>query len=339
MVNENLIPFLELGRRLRQEAFRKETFQQLLPILYRENYWFTPFFVNIAIENIANALDETKLQAFAFSSCQPYPRKNVAVISSGIAPLENFIDLFHVIVSGNNYQGKLGTKDKRLLPFLVEQLLDIEPLWRNRISFTERISHFDAFIADKQSCPVGTFQHYLQNIPHRIRENRTSVAVLTGQEDEHQLRALANDIYLYFGQGTRSVSKLWVPRDYDFVPLLQMLHEQSLPISDHNQYLNHLDYQKSIRLMNKLFYMDAGTFLLLEESALRPSTSIVNYEYYDQIDIVVASLHQQERSIQHIMSNTNLSGLQTLPFGTSNQQLFINKNESSSIQDFLSNLT
>jgi len=316
MPNENLLPFLELGQRLRDEAYRATTFQEILALQYREHTWFTPFFVDEAITHIANALVEEQLQAFAVYAHPEVP-KTISVVPSGTTPLENFYDLFYILAAGHNYRGKLAPKDRRLLPFLAELLFEIEPAFRERLSFTEQLGKFDAAIIDGQAEQAPLLQQYLSRFPNVIRTACTSVAVLTGAESEAQLRNLSRDIYLFFGNSERSVSKLWVPRDYDFVPLIHALHEESSCISDHNQFLNHLDYQKSIRLMNNLYYMDAGTFLLLESPELRPAISVVNYEYYDDLSLVPGVLATQQDNIQHIMAEVHLPGLTTLPFGCS----------------------
>ncbi|MEJ7664138.1 MAG: hypothetical protein WKG07_33720 [Hymenobacter sp.] len=65
------------------------------------------------------------------------------------------------------------------------------------------------------------FEFYFGKKPHLIRRNRTSVAVLTGQETGTELAQLGPDIFQYYGLGCRNVSKLFVPTGYDFVPLLR----------------------------------------------------------------------------------------------------------------------
>ena len=128
------------------------------------------------------------------------------------------------------------------------------------------------------------------------------MAVLNGTEAEEELRALADDIYLYFGLGCRSVSKLFVPKDYDFVPFLRILTQQSQPIAQHHQFNNNLEYQKAVHLMNKLFYMDAGTFLLTENQNYASPIGMVYYEYYDDIEKVNRRLEDDSELLQCIVS-------------------------------------
>ncbi len=66
----------------------------------------------------------------------------------------------------------------------------------------------------------GTFNYYFAKYPHIIRRNRTSVAILQGDETKEELEALADDVMLYFGLGCRNVTKIYVPEGYTFGPML-----------------------------------------------------------------------------------------------------------------------
>ncbi len=45
-----------------------------------------------------------------------------------------------------------------------------------------------------------------------IRKNRTSVAVIKGDETDEELQLLAEDIFRYFGLGCRNVTRLLIPQ-------------------------------------------------------------------------------------------------------------------------------
>ena len=216
--------------------------------------------------------------------------------------MADFHDFFCILVSGNNYQGKLPSQDKHLLPALAQELIRIEPRFADRISIVEKISDFDAIIVTGNNSNDRYFDYYFSKYPHILRKNRNSVAVLNGTESDDELRALANDIYLYFGLGCRSVSKLFVPRNYDFVPFLQILTQESQPIAQHHQYNNNLEYQKAVHLMNQIPYMDAGTFLLVENQNYTSPIGMVYYEYYDNIESVNRRLEADSELLQCIVS-------------------------------------
>ena len=136
------------------------------------------------------------------------------------------------------------------------------------------------------------------------------MAILDGSETEEELRFLAHDIYLYFGLGCRSISKLFVPKDYDFVPFLHILTQESQPIALHHQFNNNLDYQKAIHLMNQIPYMDAGTFLLVENQNYASPIGMLYYEYYDDLNPIKQRLTTDSDQLQCIVGHS------ASPFGS-----------------------
>ena len=319
MFTSNLQPFRQLGALLADPQWLDSTFGAVIEQQYRENSWFTPEFCRYALNAIAQMLAPEALDAYyaRYQDVAPAedPRKRVAVISAGNIPLAAFHDFFCILVSGNDYQGKLSSQDKRLLPILAQELVRIEPRFADRISFVEKVADFDAVIATGSNNSARYFDYYFSKYPHILRKNRNSVAVLTGEETDDELHALADDIYLYFGLGCRSVSKLFVPLDYDFVPFLRILTQESQPIAQHHQFNNNLEYQKAVHLMNQIFYMDAGTFLLTENQNYASPIGMIYYEYYDKIDAVNHRLEEDAEQLQCIVSrDPNISRAE--PFGS-----------------------
>jgi hypothetical protein len=306
MFTANLQPFRQLGRLLADPQWIDERFGASIERQSLENSWFTPDFCRHALQSIGQMLAPDALDAFLarYQDVAPAedPHRTVAVISAGNIPVAAFHDFFCVLASGNRYQGKLSEHDRRLLPVLADELIRIEPAFAERISFMERVANFDAIITTGSDNSARYFEYYFKSYPHILRKNRNSVGVLTGEETDDELRALANDIYLYFGLGCRSVSKLFVPKGYDFVPFLHILTQESQPIAQHHQFNNNLEYQKAIHLMNQLFYMDAGTFLLVENQNYASPIGMVYYEYYDDINLVNRRLTEDANQLQYIAS-------------------------------------
>ena len=306
--------FQQLGQRLSSLQWVEEHFGEAIEQQYRENSWFTPEFCRYAISAIAKMLTPEALDAYYahYKDVAPKeaPRKRVAVISAGNIPMAAFHDFFCILVSGNDYQGKLSSQDKRLLPILAQELIHIEPKFAERITFVDRIANFDAVIATGSNNSSRYFSYYFDKYPHILRKNRNSVAILDGSETEEELRFLAHDIYLYFGLGCRSISKLFVPKDYDFVPFLHILTQESQPIALHHQFNNNLDYQKAVHLMNQIPYMDAGTFLLVENQNYASPIGMLYYEYYDDLNPIKQRLTTDSDQLQCIVGHS------ASPFGS-----------------------
>ena len=307
MFRKNINAFKELGQRLADPQWFESTFGETIERQYRENSWFTPEFCRYALTAIGRMLAPEALETYHahYQDIAPAedPRRRVAVISAGNIPVAAFHDFFCILVSGNDYQGKLSAQDKHLLPVLSQALIDIEPRFAERISFVEKISNFDAVIATGSNNSSRYFSYYFDKYPHILRKNRNSVAVLDGSETEEELRLLADDIYLYFGLGCRSISKLFVPKGYDFVPFLHILTQESQPIALHHQFNNNIEYQKAVHLMNRIPYMDAGTYLLVENPEYASPIGMLYYEYYEDIDLVNRRLTDDAERLQCIVGH------------------------------------
>lgn len=259
----------------------------------RQNSWFIPEFINSSARNIATAyLQKEALVSWAASYAVPENNpapKNVGIVMAGNIPLVGFHDLLCVFITGHKATVKASAKDDILIKHLVGVLAGWNAETGTLITFADMLKGCDAYIATGSNNSAGYFEYYFSKYPHIIRRNRTSVAILTGRENNEELNRLADDVYLYFGLGCRNVTKLYVPRDYDFVPLLTAFRKYNHLIDLH-KYRNNFDYNLAILLLNKKQYMSNESLLLAEEPALFSPIGQLNYEYYDDSETLVADL-------------------------------------------------
>jgi hypothetical protein len=261
----------------------------------RLNAWFTEDFVNLSIVNIANQF----LQANALVTwANNYPvkdvlasPKNVGVVMAGNIPLVGFHDFLCVFISGHQQTIKASSKDDVLIKFLVQKLYEWEITIQNYVSFAENLKNCDAYIATGSNNSSRYFDYYFGKFPNIIRRNRTSVAILDGTETAEVLDKLSDDIQFYFGLGCRNVTKLYVPKAYDFVPLLNALRKYDHYFLYH-KYKHNYDYQLAIQMMGNKFYMTNDSVVLAENESIFSPVSQVNYEYYDDMDVLTRSLMQ-----------------------------------------------
>ncbi len=250
---------------------------------YQKNPWFTPDFIDIAVKNIVdNFLQKDLLEQWVkhYHLDDNIVQKNIGIVMAGNIPLVGFHDFLCVFISGHRQTIKLSSKDDVLLKFLVKKIYSMDIEIQNLVSFAELLKGCDAYIATGSNNTARYFDQYFAKYPSIIRRNKTSVAVLSGNESTAALKNLSDDIHLYFGLGCRNVTKLFVPKEYDFVPLLQSF-EQYKYFRDQNKYTNNYDYQLSIMLLNKVYYMTNGSTLLMENPAAFSPIGVVNYEYYE----------------------------------------------------------
>ncbi len=218
------------------------------------NAWFTKDFVYRALLALGESLRENKLRkwlsAYDFATKPIHQPGTVGVVMAGNIPAVGFHDFLSVLMSGHRILARLSSDDNKLLPAVAEVLLAIEPGFSKYISFTEgQMKDFDAIVATGSNNTSRYFEYYFGKYSNIIRKNRNGVAVLTGNEPEEQLEALAADIFLYYGLGCRNVAKLLVPQDYDFQPLLKIL-ESWQQVNENHKYFNNYEYNKAIFLVN-----------------------------------------------------------------------------------------
>lgn len=274
------------------------------------NPWFTAEFIDRATEHIRTAyLQEDKLRDWVrhYHLDDNITPKNTGVVMAGNIPLVGFHDFLCVFISGHRQTIKLSSKDDVLLKHLVEVMSKRNPETDQHVSFAEMLKGCDAYIATGSNNSARYFEQYFSKYPNIIRRNRTSVAILTGEETSEELDRLSDDIHLYFGMGCRNVTKLFVPEGYDFVPLLKSFDRYAW-MGDHFKYKNNYDYQLSLALLNNIYYMTNGSTLLIENESIFSPISQLNYRFYADREQVLNQLGQQD-SIQCIIGHGNI------PFG------------------------
>ena len=232
----------------------------------------------------------------------PAHPKSIGLVMAGNLPAVGFHDLLCVLASGHRAQVKLSSKDKLLLPWMAGLLEDIAPELGTRIQFTDRLQDFDAVIATGSGNSARYFRQYFGRVPHIIRKNRNSVAVLSGNESPKELEGLGHDIFSYFGLGCRNVSKLYLPTGYEVPHLLDAL-EPFANIADHNKYLNNYEYQRSLLLLNKVPHFASNFLMVTEGESTASPLATLYYEHYSSIQGVRSALEAKEEDIQCVVTH------------------------------------
>lgn len=254
---------------------------------FHANNWFIPEFVQNATDGIAdNFLNEQALDSIIDEyGLTEVSEKKVGIVMAGNIPLVGFHDLILVFLSGHSALVKLSSKDDVLIRHLIGRLHEWEPRTEERIMIGSLLRDCDAYIATGSNNSSRYFDYYFKDYPSIIRRNRTSAAIIDGSESEAELQGLADDVYLYFGLGCRNVTKIYVPQEYDFVPLLEAFRKWD-HLMLHNKYKNNYDYNLAVLLLNHQFYMTNGSILLVESEGLFSPISQLHYEYYTNADAV-----------------------------------------------------
>lgn len=280
-----------------------------------QNPWFTQ-------NNILKSIDAIRVQ---FLSADALDRlietyylddniikKTIGLIPAGNIPLVGFHDMLCCYLVGHDLQIKLSEKDDVLMRFVIN-IINAKHQ-HDPITIVDKLTQYDAVIATGSDNSARIFQHYFSHVPAIIRHNRTSVAIIKGDESFDDLMKLGDDIFSYFGLGCRNVGKIFIPDSYE----LAQLFEAFIPFQNvilHNKYKNNFDYNIALWLLGKeqFFHNDFIAFKITNE--LHARIASVNIEYYSDIRNVIDGIKPKSEKIQCVVSQTYIPSLNTIPFG------------------------
>lgn len=277
-----------------------------------ENPWFTIDNQKFALQQWADLLTEENIKKWLGNYSISKISKRVGLILAGNIPLVGFHDVMSVVLGNHIPVIKLSSKDKRMIPFLLKKWNEFS----NEsvvFEFVEKLENFDAVIATGSNNTARYLEYYFKNHLSIIRKNRTSVAVLKGDETSEELKLLAKDIFQYFGLGCRNVTRIFIPQDF----VIDRLFESFLEFQDiinHNKYANNYDYNRAVYLLNQDKFWDNNFVMLKEDDKLFSPLSVINFSRYESLDDVKAFIAENEENIQCIVAKEEI-GLNAISFG------------------------
>ncbi|MDG1037741.1 MAG: acyl-CoA reductase [Polaribacter sp.] len=350
-IQNRITAFTKLGAFLSQFSIEKtnkidgiehneiffDGFLHQIKLAEENNSWFTKENILLALNSLSKSLTRNNLTTFTKNhNLDVNSTKKVAIIMAGNIPLVGFHDFLSVLISGHAVLVKQSSNDKHLLPFLAKYLEYVEEDFKSKITFTEeKLTDFDAIIATGSDNTARYFEFYFKNKPNIIRKSRNSVAVITGKETEEDFIELSNDIFQYFGLGCRSVSKLYVPKNYDFDDFFTGMFSKK-DIINHAKYANNYDYNKAVYLMSLFDLLENGFLMIKEDKSYSSPIATVFYEYYDnEIDLKI-KLNQDKEKIQCIVSKGFLDN--EIAFGQTQNPKLTDYADGVNTLDFLSKI-
>lgn len=312
-------------------------FKHQIKLAQENNSWFTKDNILHSLENWSKSLNYNNLNNFTNSvNLNIINPKTVAIVMAGNIPLVGFHDFLSVLISGHSVLVKQSSSDKHLLPFLAKYLEYTEESFKGKITFTEdKLTNFDAVIATGSNNTARYFEYYFKEKPNIIRKNRNSVAVITGKETIEDFEKLSDDIFQYFGLGCRSVSKLYVPKDYDFELFFNGMYNKK-EIINNAKYANNYDYNKAVYLMSEFDLLENGFLMIKEDESYSSPIATIFYEYFDnEIDLKI-KLHEDREKIQCIVAKDFLEN--EIAFGQTQHPKLTDYADGVNTLEFLSKL-
>ncbi len=289
-----------------------ERFQAILRKSENENSWFTIENQKFALNQWADLLTENNIKQWLSEYKISTSPKKVGLILAGNIPMVGFHDVIAVILGQHIPLIKLSSKDKTMLPFLLSTWNEFSD-GNVEYEFVERLQNFDAVIATGSNNTARYLEYYFKDSLSIIRKNRTSVAILKGDENVEELQLLAEDIFRYFGLGCRNVTRFFIPQDF----LIDKIFESFLnfdKVINHHKYANNYEYNRAIYLLNQDRFWDNNFVMLKEDEALFSPLSVLNFTRYQNIDEVKNFINENTENIQAIVAKPEL-GFDSINFG------------------------
>ena len=312
-------------------------FLHQIKLAQEKNSWFTKDNILFSLHSWSKSLTKNNLIDFTQSvNLEQIQPKKVAIIMAGNIPLVGFHDFLSVLISGHSVLVKQSSNDKHLLPFLAKYLEYADESFKGKITFTEeKLTDFDAVIATGSNNTARYFEYYFKNKPNIIRKSRNSVAVIKGDETIEDFTKLSDDVFQYFGLGCRSVSKIFVPKDYSFETFFNGMYAKK-DIINNAKYANNYDYNKAVYLMSEFDLLENGFLMIKEDESYASPIATLFYEYYDnEIDLKI-KLHQEKEKIKCIVAKNFLEN--EVAFGQTQHPKLTDYADGINTLEFLSNI-
>ncbi|MFI3321349.1 MAG: hypothetical protein R3Y50_02350 [Rikenellaceae bacterium] len=299
-----------IAKELKTSSISSEIFEKC----YERNEWFDKENILDSLSAIVDGMfSEVELERFAAAYSDYGSEKNigksVAIIMAGNIPFVGVADLVYAIFSGfSNIYLKFASKDYFTMEWFVacvkkccEGVVNIE-------QFDEQ--HIDKVIATGSDNSSRYFSHRYAEVDSLIRQNRSSVALISGSESENELQNLWSDIFLRYGQGCRNITQIFIPADYNIEKLVALWRKK---VVENRHFLNVYLSHRAVMMMQKREFLDLGYAILVENSSLFAPLSQINYSRYSRVEEFEDFVMQNRERLQVVLKNPSEFGKAQFP--------------------------
>ncbi len=284
-----------------------------------ENPWFTMENCKTMIKNIcASFLNQQKLSSWLedYDLESNLVGEKVGLVLAGNIPAVGFHDVLTCYILGKHLLVKCSDKDSVLIHYFIQLIKQFDQA--ANITIVDRLKEYDKVIATGSNNTSIYFEQYFGHVPHIIRRNRVSVAIVNSPLTKDDVQLLGHDMLSYFGLGCRNVSHLFIKEGIDPLTILDGL-DQHEHVIHHNKYKNNFDYSSALYLLNKHPFFTNGFLILRESEDLFSRISCVHFQKYSTESDLKEKLTKHMDSIQCIVSKHTIAGIESVPLGQAQQ--------------------
>lgn len=272
----------------------------------RYNKWKLPEFSYTSLQAIPQILsDEFLDHCQELSTQENLNRNNAQLVASFLNDEDLLVEIVSVLLiflAGHRSVVPTIFLKNPIVNFLVQNPDIPEMNFEDRIIGTDDFRQCNCMVMSSKQRSFDYHNRYFSKKATFEFPQRYSSALLTGAETETELAALFDDVIRYFGKAAGAVTRLFVPHNYDFNPLIAVFNRHAGEIATHHLYLNHLDYQKTIHIINKISYVDAGVLMMIENDAPLTSRGILHYQHYTSLEDFFVRISEVENQSAWITS-------------------------------------
>ena len=164
----------------------------------------------------------------------------------------------------------------------------------------------DKLIMSGNNISTQIVEYKFKNTSKLIRRNKNSIAIINGEETDDEIDKLGDDIFTYYGMGCRNVSKLYLKKGFSLNRILKIFTKKFSYVSKSPTYMNNYNYYKAIYQLDGLKFYDGMFFILKEDESIGSPISVINYEFYGNLEEIYSKIEQRSDEIQCIVSRNHI---------------------------------
>ena len=282
---------------------------ELLQLAHKNNSWFDKKSVLFSLNHWRNILNYGSLNEWLnnYDQSKFFKHKKILVLNAGNIPLAGFHDFLCVLLTGNSPIIKMSSNDSVLFPKIISKYIS-SLSYKVPVKLLNSVEDVlcDKLIMSGNNISTQIVEYKFKNTSKLIRRNKNSIAIINGEETDDEIDNLGDDIFTYYGMGCRNVSKLYVKKGFSLNRILKIFTKKFSYVSKNPTYMNNYNYYKAIYQLDGLKFYDGMFFILKEDESIGSPISVINYEFYDNLEEIYSKIEQRSDEIQCIVSRNHI---------------------------------
>ena len=282
---------------------------ELLQLAHKNNSWFDKKSVLFSLNHWRNILNYGSLNEWLnnYDQSKFFKHKKILVLNAGNIPLAGFHDFLCVFLTGNSPIIKMSSNDSVLFPKIISKCIS-SLSYKVPVKLLNSVEDVlcDKLIMSGNNISTQIVEYKFKNTSKLIRRNKNSIAIINGEETDDEIDNLGDDIFTYYGMGCRNVSKLYVKKGFSLNRILKIFNKKFSYVSKNPTYMNNYNYHKAIYQLDGLKFYDGMFFILREDESIGSPMSVINYEFYNNLEEIYSKIEQRSDEIQCIVSRNHI---------------------------------